>query len=94
MGGAVMMREKIAITICPACGPSKADVADTRPRNGIIHRRRVCRSCSHRWSTVEVPTENFKSLARALRQALAAQSAASDVAAILSALMPPLELSE
>jgi len=38
---------------CPACGQDGSGVTNSRVYNGTIHRRRQCRSCGHRYSTVE-----------------------------------------
>jgi hypothetical protein len=40
---------------CPSCRASTSDVVDTRPWHGQVKRRRKCRACAHRWSTLEVP---------------------------------------
>ncbi len=42
---------------CPQCaGPT--NVVDSRPREGAIRRRRVCRKCDLRFSTFEQYAEN------------------------------------
>lgn len=38
---------------CPACGSLDTLVFDSRPHDGTIRRRRRCRGCEHRWSTIE-----------------------------------------
>lgn len=41
--------------MCPHCHNSlECKVTDSRERNGIIHRRRVCTKCGFRFKTVEV----------------------------------------
>ncbi len=42
---------------CEKCGSCNTDVFDTRLRKDdtIRWRRRACKDCGHRWSTVEVP---------------------------------------
>lgn len=44
----------------PKCG-SKADVVDSRPRdkNDRIRRRRACRNCQFRFSTLEITEQAF-----------------------------------
>lgn len=37
---------------CPLCCGGSL-VTDSRVRGSAKHRRRVCRECGHRWSTVE-----------------------------------------
>lgn len=39
---------------CPGCGNSQSDVMESRESPLGLRRRRQCRSCAHRWSTVEV----------------------------------------
>ena len=47
--------------ICGACGSQTSSVMDSRPRDdGSIRRRRKCDDCGHRWSTVEVDLESYK----------------------------------
>ena len=49
--------------ICPACGESGAVCLDSRPLDdGTIRRRRLCRTCSHRWMTVELPLDMLAAL--------------------------------
>ena len=40
---------------CPSCRASTSDVTDSRAWHGQVKRRRKCRACQHRWSTLEVP---------------------------------------
>lgn len=40
---------------CPSCRASTSDVIDSRAWHGQVKRRRKCRACDHRWSTLEVP---------------------------------------
>ena len=44
---------------CPECG-GVSEVLDSRPRNGSVWRRRGCRQCGARWTTMETanPTES------------------------------------
>ena len=39
---------------CPACESRRSLVKDSRPAPYGIRRRRVCESCAHRWTTLEV----------------------------------------
>ena len=39
------------------CSHRKTDVIDSRPSKNGIYRRRKCRACSARFTTVEVPAE-------------------------------------
>jgi hypothetical protein len=47
---------------CPSCRASTSDVVDTRPWHGQVKRRRKCRACAHRWSTLEVPFDMTSAL--------------------------------
>jgi len=38
---------------CPLCG-GRSEVVDSRRTVGMQARRRECRNCGYRWSTVEV----------------------------------------
>lgn len=40
--------------LCPNCGELNNRTLGSRLRANLRHRRRVCLSCSTRWSTVEV----------------------------------------
>jgi hypothetical protein len=45
---------------CPACLGNGTRVSDSRPylhNRAWRRRRRYCRTCGHRWSTIEVPIE-------------------------------------
>ncbi len=47
--------------ICSACGAQSSAVTDSRVRDdGCVRRRRKCEECGHKWTTVEVNLENFK----------------------------------
>src|SRR4051812_4106421 len=39
---------------CPACGRHDSEVKDSRSTIRYIRRRRVCRRCAHRWTTIEI----------------------------------------
>lgn len=42
---------------CEKCGGA-SEVADSRKRNsGYIRRRRQCKACGHRFTTIELPLE-------------------------------------
>lgn len=49
---------------CPKCGSQDVKVGNTLPYEGIkIYRQRKCKTCSHRWRTVEIlddGSRNFK----------------------------------
>lgn len=38
---------------CPSCGSRETTVKDSRPLDSTIRRRRQCRTCHHRWTTIE-----------------------------------------
>ena len=42
---------------CPRCNSATVIVADSREYDGQRRRRRHCKTCKHRWSTVEVPAD-------------------------------------
>ncbi len=48
--------------MCPSCKERHTSVVDSRPReSGYIRRRRVCDSCTFKFSTIEVPLDFFES---------------------------------
>ena len=50
--------------LCPLCNTlARTDVTDSRPReDGTMRRRRYCNSCKGKFSTVEVPMEQWEAL--------------------------------
>lgn len=60
---------------CPSCGSTDSSVTDSRPRVGLIYRRRKCDRCEHRFATKERAEENSDpdhNLVEALRDMLPA----------------------
>ena len=61
--------------ICASCGGAMG-VTDSRPTHeGFIRRRRVCRACGYRESTIELPIKSYRpaqirSLRNELKQAV------------------------
>jgi transcriptional regulator NrdR family protein len=59
---------------CPNCGEQALDVIDTnQAQNVLVRRRRACRKCGHRFSTVEIPAEEYDQLVKVRDQAGAAR---------------------
>jgi transcriptional regulator NrdR family protein len=55
-------------SICPKCSTDSA-VLDSRPKaDGVIKRRRKCKGCGYRWSTVEIIEGRAKLINTALIQ--------------------------
>lgn len=46
---------------CPECG-HETRVSETRVSSGRIRRRRICKKCSHRLSTIEIPLDAPKNI--------------------------------
>lgn len=45
---------------CPRCGAKKTGVLQTRAaKPGTIRRRRICKQCKHRMTTLEAPKERW-----------------------------------
>ncbi len=44
---------------CPKCAHAESDVRDSRPGDGYIRRRRRCRVCATKWSTIEWAVEGL-----------------------------------
>lgn len=60
--------------ICPEC-KSRTRIIDSRPTNKDVRRRRKCRECGHRFSTIEIrfdeieaQLEKFKQIGKELRK--------------------------
>jgi transcriptional regulator NrdR family protein len=51
---------------CPACSAPGSGVYDSRVAisdgSPYVRRRRKCDACGHRWSTAEIPVEQFEAL--------------------------------
>ena len=50
---------------CPHCKGNDTMVVDSRIRNGVVRRRRMCMSCKKRFNTLEVPEEELRVLREA-----------------------------
>lgn len=46
---------------CPKCGESSG-ITDSRPAPYGIRRRHVCECCHHKFTTVEITAEEYKTL--------------------------------
>lgn len=78
---------------CSVCG-GESLVVDSRETNDAIRRRRMCRSCGHRWSTLETSRgedgaswNNAQSLCDAIDELKAATSSLSQKVAAASTAM-------
>ena len=47
---------------CPVCGGA-TKVVDSRPEVDTVHRRRKCKECGYRFSTVEIEVDVKESIA-------------------------------
>ena len=48
--------------ICPKCGSSQIYCMDSRCQDGGVRRRKACRSCQHRFFTMEIPEDQFNAM--------------------------------
>ena len=48
--------------VCPECNKDDIKVVDSRDSLKTIRRRRACKSCGHRWTTYEIPSNLWKVL--------------------------------
>jgi hypothetical protein len=46
---------------CPSCGSREITVKDSRSLDTTIRRRRQCRTCHHRWTTIEAAVDDAAS---------------------------------
>lgn len=61
---------------CPSCKAPGIQTKDSRAAGtvpGWVRRRKMCPSCKHRWTTVEVPTEDIRVMSQMIRANLEAQ---------------------
>ena len=56
---------------CPKCGAGDLVIVETRPRHGIVRRRRRCIWCDHRFTTVEMPLDTYKEEKRKMLERIA-----------------------
>jgi len=70
---------------CPACSSPRSSVKDSRPNGAFARRRRVCESCAHRFTTIEVPEELFNG-PRLSREALRVATALTEVRRLFDTL--------
>jgi transcriptional regulator NrdR family protein len=50
--------------LCPKCGALENRVIDSRDKRIFVRRRRECRQCGERFSTVEIRQSEYESLQR------------------------------
>ena len=78
---------------CPSCRASTSDVTDSRAWHGQVKRRRKCRACQHRWSTLEVPFDltnvrEFHLMEAKLRRLAAEATEMADALVAIADLVP------
>ncbi|MBY0560145.1 hypothetical protein [Hyphomicrobium sp.] len=70
--------------LCPKCG-ADTEVRDSRPYKNYVRRRRHCKSCKHRHSTIELASDlsfgKIQTLLKETKAALNNQNASIDKAA-------------
>jgi transcriptional regulator NrdR family protein len=59
MNRPVNAERKSAAMRCPLCHSGRLSVEDSRHRDGFVYRRRECRDCGHRFSTIEIPMADW-----------------------------------
>jgi transcriptional regulator NrdR family protein len=47
---------------CPNCGAGDCQVMDSRATKNYVRRRRRCKDCSKRWTTMEIKESDYKFL--------------------------------
>lgn len=48
--------------ICPHCGSYQVHTVNSRPGDGLVRRRKECDGCSRRFSTIELPVNEYTEL--------------------------------
>lgn len=71
---------------CPACGQFKATVVDSRWQAEARTRRRLCRNCGERWSTIEIDMAAGRALQKFVKRFRAALSGVDDIRGMLDEL--------
>jgi len=62
-GGGVVVIIDRQLSICEKCGERKAQVVETRARvGGGVRRRKLCKLCGHRFSTIELSVEEHDAM--------------------------------
>lgn len=64
---------------CPKCGEADTHCKDSRPKVGSVYRRRECRACGWRFTTVEVSLETFNSMSSVLKKLLRIKTAVLNI---------------
>ena len=59
---------------CPQCSYHKSSVLESRGSFGNKRRRRECHSCEHRWTTVEIESNEYSRLKKLANKAQQLQS--------------------
>jgi transcriptional regulator NrdR family protein len=72
--------------LCSGCGGHNVGVIDSRTKNEQRIRRRKCRSCGHRWTTIEVDFAVGRTIAKATAQLLIAEKALLEVSKLLKTI--------
>jgi transcriptional regulator NrdR family protein len=52
---------------CPSCGSEDLKTVDSRPSDGMIRRRKECKSCGGRFSTYEITEKEYNRLKRLVK---------------------------
>ncbi len=50
---------------CPVCNARNGEVTDSRATELCVRRRRRCKSCNHKWTTREIPDDDYQILQEA-----------------------------
>ena len=59
---------------CPQCSYHKNAVLESRESHGNKRRRRECHACEHRWTTVEIESDEYFRLSKLANKAQQLQS--------------------
>lgn len=71
---------------CPLCN-GKTAVRDVRVKGADLRRRRICLSCGHRFSTIEISTDDLATLTRRANNPDHLRATVRRIAAELSGLI-------
>lgn len=53
---------------CPKCAGDQLRCNDSRYKDGTVYRRRTCLSCGHKFTTFEIPLEEYDAMKAKLQK--------------------------
>ena len=60
-----MSKTDRSVNQCVKCGCKKSHIVDSRARDGVLRRIRVCTKCQYRWTTIEMDIWEYEKMMEA-----------------------------